>query len=259
MDLGIAGKVALVTGGSRGLGRQAALSLAAEGAKVAICARTQENLDIVLPELTAAGAPSAAAIAADITDAASLEQLHEAVVEQLGPIDILVNNAGASRRGNVLAIGEEEWSDLWGLNVLGPIRLSRLVLPGMQERQMGAHRERILYLGARAWRRRGVYDDEGRANRLYQEHGAQLCEGRHSDQIPSRPDRSCFRRAVGTGSRRQNEPEVVQDFIKNNLPMERFGWPEPVGDLIAFLCSERAGFLTGTTINIDGGQSKSLI
>jgi len=57
----------------------------------------------------------------------------------------------------------------------------------------------------------------------------------------------------------QNEPDVVRDFIANNLPMGRFGWPEPVGDLIAFLCSERAGFLTGTTINIDGGQSKSLI
>lgn len=258
MDLGIAGKVALVTGGSRGLGRQAALSLAAEGAKVAICARTQENLDVVLPELTAAGAPAAAALAADVTDNASLEQLHAAVVEQLGPIDILVNNAGASRRGDVLAIGEEEWSDLWALNVLGPIRLSRLVLPGMQERQWG----RIVNVSS-------IWGREHGGGVAYMTTKAALIAFTKSTALSYAKD-GILINSVAPGSvvfptgswdrfQTQNEPEVVQDFIKNNLPMERFGWPEPVGDLIAFLCSERAGFLTGTTINIDGGQSKSLI
>ncbi len=258
MDLGIAGKTALVTGGSRGLGRQAALSLAGEGAKVAICARTQENLDPILPELIAAGAPAAAAIAADVTDPASLEQLHQAVIEQLGPIDILVNNAGASRRGDVLAIGEEEWSDLWGLNVLGPIRLSRLVLPGMQERNWG----RIVNVSS-------IWGREHGGGVAYMTTKAALIAFTKSTALSYAKD-GILINSVAPGSvvfptgswdrfQTQNEPDVVQDFIENNLPMGRFGWPEPVGDLITFLCSERAGFLTGTTINIDGGQSRSLI
>ena len=258
MDLGIEGKVALVTGGSRGLGRQAALSLAAEGAAVAVCARTQETLDAVLPELAAAGAPAACAVAADVTRPDALTRLHESVMAQLGPINILVNNAGASRRGDVLTIGEEDWADLWALNVMAPARLSRLVIPGMRERGWG----RIVNVSS-------IWGREHGGGVAYMTTKAALIAFTKSTALSHAGDGILINSvapgsvAFPTGSwdrfQAQNEPGVVRDFIEHNLPMGRFGWPEPVGDLIAFLCSERAGFLTGATINIDGGQSHSLI
>ena len=258
MDLGISGKVALVTGGSRGLGRQAALSLAQEGVAVAICARTQETLDAVVPELLEAGAPAARGIAADVTDPASLQGLHESVSRQLGNVDILVNNAGASRRGDVLAIDEDDWADLWALNVMAPARLSRLIIPGMQERQWG----RIVNVSS-IWGREhggGVAYMTTKAALIALTKSTALSYGKDGILVNSVAPGSV---AFPTGSwdrfQTQNEPDVVRDCVEHNLPMGRFGWPEPVGDLIAFLCSERAGFLTGATINIDGGQSRSLI
>ena len=183
MDLGIGGRVALVTGGSRGLGRQAALSLAQEGASVAICARTQETLDAVVPELLEAGAPAASGIAADVTDPASLQALHEAVSRQLGNVDILVNNAGASRRGDVLAIGEDDWADLWALNVMAPATFEPSRIARHAGEAVGAHRQRVLHLGTRARRRRRLYDDKGGADRPDKEHRLVLRKGWDSGQF----------------------------------------------------------------------------
>ena len=129
MDLGIQGKVALVTGGSRGLGKVAALSLAREGVNVAICGRTQSTLDGTVAELEALGV-SAQGVVADVTDVDAMPPLAQAVVDGLGPIDILVNNAGGSRaRQDIADLPLEDFKAAFDLNLFGSFQLMRAVIP----------------------------------------------------------------------------------------------------------------------------------
>lgn len=257
MDLGIAGRVALVTGGSRGLGRQAALSLAGEGAKVAICARGEETLVKAVEELRATGI-EAHGVVADVSNLEDCERLYKNVVDALGPIDILVNNAGGSRRGDVVSAEEEDWHGLMDLNVMSAIRMSKQAIPGMQERGWG----RIVNIAS-------IWGREYGGGAVYMTTKAALIAMTKNTALTYAKD-GILVNSVAPGSiafpggswdrfQTQQPKEVVEDFIAQSLPMGKFGWPEPVGDLIAFLCSERAGILTGTCINIDGGQSKSLI
>ena len=128
MDFGLKGKVAVVTGGTEGIGRATALRLAAEGAKLAICARGQEKLDKTATEIGKTGA-EVLAVAADMSKAADVERFMKAVVERFGRIDILVNNAGTSMRGKFLELQDKAWSDDIELKVFGAIRCTRLAAP----------------------------------------------------------------------------------------------------------------------------------
>jgi 3-oxoacyl-[acyl-carrier protein] reductase len=257
MDLGIAGRVALVTGGSRGLGRQSALSLAREGATVAICARGEETLRRTVGELRAAGA-QAEGFVADVTKLEDCERLHREVVRAFGKLDILVNNVGASRRTTVLTTSEEDWRLVIDADLMAAVRLSRLAIPGMQERGWG----RIINVAS-------IWGREYGGGMPYMTMKAALIAMTKHTALEHAKD-GILINSVAPGSvefpgggwehfQQTNPPSVVQDFVEHNLPMGRFGWPEPVGDLVAFLASERIGFLTGACINIDGGQSKSLI
>ena len=120
MDLGLKGKVAVVTGGTEGIGKATAFKLAAEGAKVAICARRKDLLDKVAAEITISGG-DALAVVADISKTADIEHLIKAVVERYGRIDILVNNAGSAIRGKFLEVGDESWDADLELKVFGAI------------------------------------------------------------------------------------------------------------------------------------------
>ncbi len=257
MDLGITDKVALVTGGSRGLGRHAALALAREGVQVAICARTEETLQATVQELQALGG-RAIGIVADITDPEAAAHLHQQTVAELGPVDILVNNVGGSRGRHPIETTEEQYREAFDLNLFGALRLIQAVTPQMQQRRWG----RIINIAS-------IYGREFGGGASYMAAKAALIAlSKHlaltlaSDGVlvnSVAPGSIAF---PGGGWQRfqdQQPPEVVQEFIKHNLPMGRFGWPEPIGDIVAFLASERASFITGACINVDGGQSRSLI
>ena len=137
MDLGIQGKVALVTGGSRGLGKVAALSLAREGVNVAICGRTQSTLDGTVAEIEALGV-SGQGIVADVTNPEAMPALNQAVVDGLGPIDILVNNAGGSRAREPIAdLPLEDFRAAFDLNLFGGYQLMREAIPHMRQQQWG--------------------------------------------------------------------------------------------------------------------------
>ena len=137
MDLGIRGKVALVTGGSRGLGRQCALSLAGEGVDVAICGRTQSTLDTTLAEIKASGVRGVA-IVADVSDTSTVESLHKQVVAEMGPVDILVNNVGGSNaREGIAGTTLEQFKETFDLNLFGGFELMRQVIPHMQGQKWG--------------------------------------------------------------------------------------------------------------------------
>ena len=258
MDLGIAGRVALVTGGSRGLGREAALSLAREGVNVAICGRTRATLDATVEEIRAHGVTSTGVVA-DASDVGGMESLHSRVVDELGPIDILVNNAGGSRsRADFPEVDLDDYKATFDLNLFGGFQLAKLAVGHMREQQWG----RILNVTS-------IYGREYGGNVSYMSAKAALIAAtKHMARslikdgvLVNSIAPGSISHSQGSWERFQNEnaPEVVSDFIEHNLPMGKFGWPEPMGDLVAFLASERAGFLTGACIVIDGGQGYSLI
>ncbi|MBX3665863.1 MAG: SDR family NAD(P)-dependent oxidoreductase, partial [Burkholderiales bacterium] len=136
MELGLKGKVAIVTGGTEGIGKATALTLAREGAKVAICARRQPLLDAVAAEITKAGG-EVLALSADMGKAADVERFINEVVKRFGGIDILVNNAGTSKRGKFLELTDDEWASDLELKVFGAVRCSRLAIPHMKKRGGG--------------------------------------------------------------------------------------------------------------------------
>ena len=258
MDLGIKGRVALVTGGSRGLGRQCALSLAAEGVNVAVCGRTGETVDRAVEEITAHGV-SSLGVVADIQAEADIEPLHGRVVDALGPIDILVNNVGGSvARAGIEGTTPDDLKAAFDLNLFGGYELMTLVLPYMRDQKWG----RIINVAS-------IWGREYGGNIGYMSAKAALIGATKHAAITLAKD-GVLVNSVAPGSiahpggsweryQTENPPEVVREFIDRNLPMGRFGWPEPVGDTVAFLASERAGLITGACILVDGGQSYSLI
>ena len=257
MDLGIRDKVALVTGGSRGLGRQAALTLAREGARLGVCARNEETLARTVDELRGLGA-DAFGVPGDVTIPDDCTRIYSEVSQRLGPPDILVNNAGGSRPGTVVTATDEQWADSLDLNVMSAVRMSRLAVPAMQERGWG----RIVNIAS-------IYGREHGGSAPYMTSKAALIALTKNMALSLAKD-GVLVNCVAPGSiafpggswdrfQQNQSPEAVAQFIERNLPIGKFGWPEPVGDLVAYLGSERAGLLTGACINIDGGQSKSLI
>ena len=137
LELGLNGKVAIITGGSEGLGRAAAEKLAAEGARVAICARRKEVLDQAADEIRKATGGQVLAQVADVSRAADCEGLVNAVVAQWGGVDILLNNAGTSAAAGFEKVTDETWQSDWELKVMGAVRMSRLVIPHMKKRGGG--------------------------------------------------------------------------------------------------------------------------
>ena len=258
MELGIAGKNALITGGSRGLGRQCAISLAAEGANVAICGRTRSTLDSAVAELKDMGV-AAAGIVADVTDAADMPRLHRETVERLGAVDILVNNAGGSAGATDIAETPlDNYRGVFDLNVFGGYELTRLCLPHMRERKWG----RVVNIASIWGREHGGnigYMSAKAALIAATKHAGLSLAGTGITVNSIAP--GSISHPGGSWERFQaiRPADEVADFIDANLPMGRFGWPEPVGDLCAFLASDRADLITGACVVVDGGQSHSMI
>lgn len=258
MDLGLKGKNALVTGGSRGLGRQSAISLANEGVNVAICGRTKQTLDSTTSELADRGV-RAIGITADVSDLQSINYLHAEVESKLGAVDILVNNAGGSlARTGIEGTTLDDFRGTFNLNVFGGFQLMKLVIPTMKNQGWG----RIINIAS-------IWGREYGGNISYMSAKAALIAATKHAAISLAKD-GILVNSIAPGSiehaggswetfQRDNPTGVVDSFIEQNLPLGRFGWPEPVGDLVAFLSSDRSGLITGSCIVIDGGQSVSMI
>lgn len=257
MDLGIQDKVAVVTGGSRGLGRTAAISLALEGVKVAICGRSRETLDSTVEELRTLGT-SAIGIEADITKVESAKSVHDQTVLELGSVDILVNNVGGRRGSTIMESSEEQLKAGFEQNLWHAIRFMQLVLPNMKRQRWG----RIINISSIFGREYGGALDymAAKAALIAATKHIALDLARYGILVNCVAPGSILHEG-STWERfcRENSSETVRAFIDKNLPMGRFGWPEPIGDTIAFLASERASLITGACINVDGGQSRSLI
>ncbi len=257
MELGIKNKIALVTGSSRGIGKSCALSLAKEGVKVVICGRNQNTLDNTLKEIKELS-PQSIAIKADITNISSLNNVTNEINNKLGTIEILVNNVGGSvKREGVEGTEIKDLNNAFELNIDPTLRLMQLVIPEMKSNHWG----RIINISS-------VYGRELGGNLSYMTAKAALNSITKHAAIDL-AKYGILINAVAPGPvahpgggwekfQNENKKEIVDQFIKENLPIGKFGWPEPVGDLVAFLASQNSGFITGTCINIDGGWSRSI-
>lgn len=257
MDLGIAGKLALITGGSRGLGRQSALALAREGVDVAICARGQDTLDATVSEVQSLGV-KAMGYAADMGEPDAPAQVFDAVRADLREPDILVNNVGGSMgTSDVVGSSLEDFGMVIDLNLWSAIRLLKLALPGMVERGWG----RVINISSIYGREAGgtaPYMTAKAAMIALSKHAA-LSNAPHGVTVNSvAPGSILFPGGSWERFQENNTPAQVQQFIDRNLPMGKFGWPEPIGATVAFLASQQADLITGACINVDGGQSHNL-
>ena len=257
MDLGIEGRVAWVLGGSSGLGRAAATSLAREGARVAISARNQDDLQAVATEI------GAVPVTCDVSNPLAIEDAHRAVVGETGPVDILVANSGGPRPGGFTDHDDGALREAFELLVGSAWRLTKAVLPSMLEKRKGA----LLYVTSSSafepipglllsnMMRPAVV---ALAKSVAHEFGP-----RGIRALCVTPGRIATPRVESLDERRAEATGVPIDDIKAEsesvTPLRRYGKPEEFGDLVAFLASERASYMTGSSVVVDGGLLRGLL
>ncbi len=258
MDLGLTGKVAIITGASRGIGKGIALGLAAEGCHVATCARGEEALQAAAAEIKARGV-DVLALPLDLTAAGAADHLVEATVQHFGRLDILVNNIGGNRRKPFAETTDDDWDAILELNLKVHLRCSRAVIPPMKAAGGGA----LLFISSIFGREAG-----GPGLSIYNTTKSALISVAKIMALELAADGirvnslapGSIRFPGGSWDRRvKADPEGMKTFVEQNLPIGRFGTVEEVADVATFLVSERASLVTGTCLNVDGGQSKSLI
>ena len=258
MDLGLKGKVAAVTGGSRGLGLYSARALAGEGARLAICARGEAGLAAAAESLRAEGA-EVLAVACDIAEEGAAGAMIEAVRDRYGALDVLVNNVGGNRRGRFEEASDQDWLDIIQLNVLSGFRAARLAIPLMREGGGGS----IVFVSSVFGREKGgpglsIYNTTKTA--LISAAGIMALELASDGIRVNSVAPGSIRFPGGSWDKRvKADPEGMAAFVRTNLPLGRFGSGEEVGDVVAFLASERASLITGACIAVDGGQGRSLV
>jgi 3-oxoacyl-[acyl-carrier protein] reductase len=256
MDLGLKGKVAMVTGASRGIGRAITLGLAAEGCHLSVCARGQEGIEQVAKEIQQLGG-EALALAVDVTNEHDTRRWVEDTQQRFGQVDILINNVGGSRPGGNLTASSEDWKNGFALNFFSTLDLCRLVVPLMSNRKSGCVIN-IASIYGREWGGPMTYNAAKAAMiSLSKEMARELAP--HGIRVNSVAPGSILFPGGSWEKRQKDNPEMIAAFVKAELPFGRFGKPEEVADVVVFLASDRAYWVSGACINVDGCQSRSLI
>lgn len=251
MDLGIEGKVALVTGATKGIGLAIAQALAKEGARVAVVARTQSDVSEVARSIGGFG------FAADVTTEEGCKTSVDETQQKLGKVDILVNNFGARAGSSWQDTGPQQFEDAFRGNVTVSARMSELVLPGMTERGWG----RIVVI-ASVWGRESggtpAYNAAKAAEISFAKSLAREVASK-GVTVNSVAPGSTLWEGGGWHRRQQADPDGIADFVRREMPLGRFGTAEEVASVVAFLCSRQASLVTGACIAVDGGQGRSNI
>jgi 3-oxoacyl-[acyl-carrier protein] reductase len=241
----LSGKVAVVTGGSRGIGRAVTCALAREGAAVTLCGRDPVALEKVAAELEPSGA-QVLTVKADVTLAVDVERLIGACLARFGGVNILVNNAGVTRDNLVLRMKDEEWDEVLDTNLKGAFHCTRAVLRPMIKQRGG----RIINLTSVV----GIMGNPGQANYAAAKAGIIGFTKATAKEVASR---AITVNAVAPGFIETDmtnalDPEL-QEQMRAQIPVGRFGTPEEVAELVVFLASDHAAYITGHVIHINGG------
>ena len=281
MDLGLADRTAIVTGGSSGIGKAIALGLSREGVHVAICARHTDALEAAAHEIETESGTEVLPVQADVTRIEDVERCVDATVARFGKVDILVNNASNSTTGNFFQLTDEDWMNHLDVKLLGCIRFVRAVSPGMKERGWG----RIINIGGGAARQSGNYGwkagtihagIDNLSKRLSDElgpfgitvnvvdPGGVWTEGRTMDAThiggtggesrAQRRELQLQRNAERAGVSR----DEMEQRVLSEIPIRRFIKAEDSAHLIAFLVSELASAITGQVVATDGGKPRGI-
>src|SRR4051794_24492381 len=256
MDLGLKDKVAVITGGSEGIGRATATSLAREGARVVVCARRIDVLQGAVDEIAEETGAELVAVQADVTNAADIERLIQTAIDRFGQLNILVNNAGLSQARHFESVTDDAWQADFDLKLFGAIRACRFAIPHLKAAGGGSI-VNLLNLAAKQPGPRSMPTSVSRAAGMALTKA--LSKDLASDNIrvnginiglikSGQHERRW--QAAGTGSLDEHYVQMAK-----GIPLGRVGEASEVGDLIAFLCSSRGGYLTGVSINVDGGVS----
>jgi len=259
MDLELNGKVAIVTGSSRGLGLASATALVQEGCRVTICARGEARLDEAAGELRRLAADDSRVlpVAADLASVDGVGAVMARTVETFGGLDILVNNVGLARGASITDTSDAEWHEALDHTLFPAVRASRLAVPHMRRRGGGA-----IVMIASIWGResggRMTYNAVKAAEiSLAKSMAQQLASD--NIRVNSVAPGSILFPGGSWHLRQQEDPAGIAAFVRRELPFGRFGRPEEVGAVVAFLVSPRASWISGASVPVDGCQSRSLI
>jgi 3-oxoacyl-[acyl-carrier protein] reductase len=258
VDLGLTDSVALITGSSKGLGLASARSLAAEGCRVVLCARGHETLDASAKTLAGEhGGDRVLAVAADVSTAAGADEVMARTLERFGRIDILVNNVAKAGGADIVSTSDDDWQAAFDQTLFPAIRLSRLAVPHMRRAGRG-----VILMIASIWGResggRMTYNAVKAAEISLAKAMAQQL-ARDNIRVNSIAPGSIMFPGGSWAKRQEEEPAFIRDMIARDLPFGRFGKAEEVGDVVAFLASPRASWISGASITVDGCQSRSNI
>ena len=260
MDLGLSGKRAIVTGGSRGIGQQCALALAREGVHVCIAARTQDVLNQVLAELEQTG-HQGHAVAVDLTTQTSCEKVVQETIDRFGGVDILVNNVGAAQNADILELAPELIDDALALKTYSYLRMSQLVIPYMRENRWG----RIINIaGAAGTSPTRINIPTGAANITILNITRALSDAVAVDGIlvntvcPGLTNTGRARTQQGVRAQREGRDiEELLQALGQELPAGRIAEPVEIANVVTFLASEACSYMFGSALYMDGGKRRA--
>jgi NAD(P)-dependent dehydrogenase (short-subunit alcohol dehydrogenase family) len=254
MELGLKGKVAAITGGSEGIGKATARRLALEGVQVAICARRVDVLQQAADEIKQTGG-EVLALVADMTKPADIEKFIADTVKQFGRLDILVNNAGTSNANHFESIGDEVWTQDLELKLFGAIRAARAAIPHMKQ-QGGGRIINVTMVGAKQPGAKSLPTTVSRAAGIAFTKALSKDMAEHHILVNTVCVGLIKSGQMARGAARRGlQPEQFYEQAGKNIPLGRVGEAEEVANVIAFLASDAASYVTGTSINVDGGMS----
>jgi 3-oxoacyl-[acyl-carrier protein] reductase len=254
LDLQLQGKAAIITGSSRGLGLASARALAAEGCRVCLCARGKEALEQAASGLKGA---QVVAVSADLSTPEGAARVVDAAIDAFSRIDILVNNVATAKGSDIVGTPDAEWQEAFDQTLFPAIRMSRLVVPHMRRQGGGA-----IVMIASIWGResggRMVYNAVKAAEiSLAKAMAQQLAPD--NIRVNSVAPGSILFPGGSWDTRQKADPAGIAEFIRRELPFGRFGRADEVGDVVAFLASPRASWMSGSSVTVDGCQSRSQI